>query len=487
VKICALSPVPQMPALPQSRRRPMNSDAAAKRKNSRERRGLRVIARMSKASLTAGTTAAVHSRVAGAGQWQTEVVRSLASLPDETLDALTTESSIFARTGWLRMLEQVDLSDLTGGIVDLQFAVVNGAGAPAAVCPVLRARGDGLLALYSVRRYYFEYLFEQAANSKLGESKLLGMFARLAARARRLLESAGCSLDDYLIVCNPLSFRGSVSIAPLAGPQREEVARQLVADLQRLAEDQGRPLCFLFVESNDQPVTQMLLEAGFRQVFLFYDNRIRLTEFKSFDDYLQSFPARDRKTIKSELRRTAAAGIAFRRVAEFTELGGDFTRLYEQMYLKHSESIFRHPPEFWRTLKTCLGENVETVLAERDGALAGFVATLNCDRRRELWTYRGGRQYSPELEGVPFYFPLGFYEPIRRAIELRYDNIWLGPAAYDAKLHRGAEQVPLYSYFWFPKQRDRYLTGRYLRRVGNIVRRQIAGSVTVPLRIAPQA
>jgi hypothetical protein len=49
----------------------------------------------------------------------------------------------------------------------------------------------------------------------------------------------------------------------------------------------------------------------------------------------------------------------------------------------------------------------------------------------------------------------------------------LGPAGYEAKRVRGAEQVPLYSCFWFPRRFDRWTLQRYLKLFGKITRKQL--------------
>jgi hypothetical protein len=73
------------------------------------------------------------------------------------------------------------------------------------------------------------------------------------------------------------------------------------------------------------------------------------------------------------------------------------------------------------------------------------------DVRREICAYKIGRRYDCGLDRVPFYFDLSIYEPVRRAIELGYRTYWLGPGAYETKCRRGAEQIPLYNYCWFPR------------------------------------
>jgi len=408
---------------------------------------------------------------------QTRIEPTLASLSDESLQAITADGHTFASAGWFRLLEGLDLSALTGGQVTLEFAVVTAAGRPVAACPVLRARGPGLHALYSIRHYYFEYLFEQAAQSGAMDVRQSARLASLVGLLGRFLETIGCQLDDSLIVCNPLSYRGSISMVPSPPVEREKIIREVVSTLQQYAGEIQRPLCFLCFEGGDDPSARVLRQAGCREVFLFHDNKLDLSGFRCFDDYLQAFPSRYRKKIKKEIRQTADAGVRFWPVDDLALHADNFSRLYEETYSKHSASILRHPPRFWTALKETLGSDVEALLVEHEDRLVGFSVLLRCDRRREMWVYRGGRHDCDRLKDVPYYFGMGCYEPLRRAIELGYQTLWLGPAGYETKIRRGARQTPLFSYFWFPRLRERYLLGRVLRRFGLVVRSQVDKSL----------
>ena len=115
---------------------------------------------------------------------QTQIEPTLASLSDASLRAITADGHTFASAEWFRLLERLDLSALTGGHVTLQFAIVTADSEPVALCPVLRARGPGLYPLYSIRRYYFEGLFEQAVHSNVMEGRQAARLASIATGPR---------------------------------------------------------------------------------------------------------------------------------------------------------------------------------------------------------------------------------------------------------------------------------------------------------------
>lgn len=80
---------------------------------------------------------------------RTILAPDLASVSADAFEEITADGHVFASAAWYRLLEQLDLSSLIGGQVELQFAIVTADDAPVAVCPVLRKRRRDLLRLQS--------------------------------------------------------------------------------------------------------------------------------------------------------------------------------------------------------------------------------------------------------------------------------------------------------------------------------------------------
>ena len=414
----------------------------------------------------------------------TELVPTLAAIPDEVLAEITADGHTFAGAAWYRMLESLQLPTLLGGQPRLWFAVVCADETPVCVCPILRASGQGIYFVYSLRRYFFEHWIEEAVRLNPDRQEQLARMFGFVSVYRKLLEASGSRLDDALIVTNPLSYRGEIPVAPSSPVPRSEVYRALLRELQRVARKSNLPLWFLGVQGQGSRLARALKAGGCRESFLFYDNRLDLGACTELDDYLHSFRRTTRRALLRDIQRSDSAGVEYRVCEDLGPYAEELTRLYDRTYSKYGESFFRHPPLFWSVLQQHLGKNAEAILASRGGELIGFTVLLKSPRRGEMWTYRIGRSDASELANVPFYFGLSFYEPIRRAIALGCRRLWLGPASYEAKSVRGAEQVSLYNYFWFPRRPDRWLLGPYLELFGQVSRDQIAESMQRPVRVA---
>ena len=413
---------------------------------------------------------------------RTTIVSTLRSISDEDLEEITADGQVFASAEWYRLLDRLDPTALIGGQVDLRFAVVTADDVPIAIAPILRASGDGVYFVYSLRRYFFEHWIEEAVRMEPDRHEHFSRLMTGVSAYRRLLEWSGAKLGECLIVTNPLSYRGSIPVAPSAPVERSEVYARLVHALQRHARRQRLPLWFLCVPQVDNRLARALEEGGCQPVFQFHDNRIHVEPYRSFDEYLASFRRTTRRAFVRDMRRTEEAGVEFRIVEDFRRHADRFAELYAQTYDRYGKSYFRHPPAFWSHLNDSLGSNAEAIVAEHEGRLIGFGILLKSPRRGELWTYRIGRGYDAALDRVPYYFGLSFYAPIQRAIELGYRRVWLGPASYEAKSVRGAKQSPLYSYFWFPRRWDRWFLMPYLRLFGRVAEEQIDASIDRPIR-----
>lgn len=416
-----------------------------------------------------------------------DVVASLAGISDELLSEVTADGHTFANKSWFRLLDALPLSDVIGGTINLRWLVASVENTPIAVCPLMRATGDGVYFIYSLRQYFFEHWVDEAVRINPEKQAHFHRLQRGVAFYRRLLQATGSQLTDCLIVTNPLSYRGDIPVAPSSPLSRETVLGALIERLQQESRRVRRPLWFAFVEGDTSRLGKVLQERGCEKIFHFYDNRIKLDSFGSFDEYLHSFRRTTRRALQKDIRRTEEAGITFRFSSDLICSAAELTKLYEQTYSKYGDSHYRHGTGYWTALERELGNQVEVIRAEHHESIVGFSILLRNERRGEMWTYRIGRDNRSDLKDIPYYFGLSFYGPIARAIEAGYRRIWLGPASYEAKSVRGAEQVPLYSYYWFPRRLDRWLFLPFVRLFGQITREQIAESLDRPVRTEDEA
>lgn len=419
------------------------------------------------------------------GTLRAELRPDLSRLDEHALAEVTADGHTFASAEWYRFLESIDLSLVAGGDTKLAFAVVTEADRPVCVCPVLRVRGPGVFFAYNLRRYFFDHWIGEVRRK---HPRIEGDLARLLRGVtlyRRFLDWSHAPLDECLIVGSPLAYRSQIPTAPSATASRGEIYRILVALLQKVSRKNRLPLWFFCVQGEKGRLPRALLAAGCQRSFLFHDNVVELDDYRSFSDYLQSFRRTARKAFLREIRLAESAGIDFTVSGDVAEIAEEIADACLRGQERNGQTAFRQPVEFWRSLGRSLGHKAEAIVATRHEDPLGFHVLLRNERRGEMWAYRMGRADIGARTFACLGSSLGFYEPIRRAVALGYRRIWLGPTAYEAKSLRGARQVPLYSYFWFPRVWDRWLFLPYLVQFGEIAREQIARSLNRPRIFQP--
>jgi hypothetical protein len=165
---------------------------------------------------------------------------------------------------------------------------------------------------------------------------------------------------------------------------------------------------------------------------------------QTFDELLGSFSRKVRKNIRWELRTFQAAGCEIRmepmgeRVEELADLiaenkgrhAGTGERAQVCRMLAAQQQVFAE-----RALTSCV---------HRQGRLVA--ATTLIVSHGGLYARAFGRTYGagpPHME----YFTSGYYEPFRYGIEHGLQWYHTGPEAYEAKVRRGLELIPLWALF----------------------------------------
>ena len=407
----------------------------------------------------------------------TRIVESLDDISPVDLARLSAVAEAYCSPEWWRVFEDVPVAEITGGEADLRFVVVEEGGEVVAVQPLMHVRNAEEVFAYNLRRHYFEHFFEPTDDRPV-DAKSARLF-KIAKGYGRFLRGIGVRMDEVLVAASPVAYSGLATVDDDPGRRArcwDAVANVLKDESRRLR----CPVLVPFVESGIAPLT----EAGFREVFEFYDNRIPLDGFATFDDYLATFSKSSRQNKRREMRRTLEAGITFRTVDDVEPHAERVTELYDETSRRHANRYPRFPAAYWTSLKRSFGDQLQFLLAFRgEDEVVGFHTLLECPASGDLCSSRTGRSYAGGLGEVPFYFEMCIYEPIRRALAGGFRGLRLGPGSEQGKVRRRARQHPLHGYVWMPGGVRRFLMGRYMLRFGAMLRSAIAKQCDVPLDV----
>lgn len=244
------------------------------------------------------------------------------------------------------------------------------------------------------------------------------------------------------------SWNSNLARLPVVHSHQVEVRRAvlsaLLCTLERVAQEKQVPgICwpFLLTETAEE-LAALVGDCGF---FL----RTAPTTWmrfhgQSFEELLASFSRKERQNIRRELRIFGAESGAVQRVAP-GEIADEFADLVVQNRVRHGACGEREKIRAMLTAQVqVFGERVLTFCTRQQGQL---IAAINLiDSHGGLYARSFGCTHASEVRHME-YFTLGYYEPFRYCLERGLQWYHAGPQAYEAKVRRGLQLIPLWTLF----------------------------------------
>lgn len=182
--------------------------------------------------------------------------------------------------------------------------------------------------------------------------------------------------------------------------------------------------------------------------------------YRDFDDFLQRFNSRKRKSVRKERRQVQDSGVTLTRLVGEQISAADWDRFYHfyhTTYLKRSGGTGYLNREFFAAIARDLGDHILMVKAQYQG---DNIAAALCffDDKRLYGRYWGC------LEEVPgLHFEACYYQGIEFAIE-RGLQVFDPGAQGEHKIQRGFEPTLTYSQHWLADERFHAAVADFLRR-----------------------
>lgn len=349
-----------------------------------------------------------------------QVFKSPCDLDADTWDQLA-HPSLYLSSGWLRARSRtVKASE--------HFILTSGAdGYPLASAPCYLSTDKAHPGYAPARLLGFD---------DLSEAEYLESAQELDAitRYRAMLMEQGGAWNPAFVVGAPGRYGGISVRAGLHGNQAAAARSGLIDAVEQQAAEVGaRSISWLyFVEGEDLPLEQMLIERGYARLILDAECYMPI-RWNNFDEYLANFRNEYRGTVKHEMEALDAAGVKVdMHGAEI--LGPELAALERQWRLKYG----RTPPleeivADYEELRSCMADSLRVFVATLDGRAIGFAVFLE---ENNIWYSRfGGFDYS--AGNLFLYFNLLFYRPIQTMIERGAISARYSLKSYLAKRSRG--------------------------------------------------
>ncbi len=287
------------------------------------------------------------------------------------------------------------------------------------------ARLIGAVPLYLKTNSYGEFIFDWS-------------WANAAHRA-------GVRYYPKLVAAIPFTPATGYRLPVVDAPDvdRTAVVAALIRGTREVSEvEKASSTHFLFCT---EPEKARLAEAGYfpRLSMQFHWHNRPGRPFESFEDYLATFRAQNRKQVRKERRVAAEHGLTFR-----TATGAELeTRDWKALRAFYVENVDRHgghaylSAEFFEIAREALGHRLVATLAHHGSKpVAG---TINFEKGAHLY----GRYWGCLADFQMLHFELCYYQLIERAIAKRMTLFEAG-AQGEHKLKRGLVPALTHSAHW---------------------------------------
>ena len=219
-------------------------------------------------------------------------------------------------------------------------------------------------------------------------------------------------------------------------PARKALIAALRASQQELGLSSTHVLFLPTNEAQDLQEAGFLLRSGVQFHWL---NR----GYESFEDFLSTLEAKNRKNIRAERRKVREAGIGFRHLSGHEASKADwafFKRCYDRTYAEHRSTPYLNL-DFFLRIAAKLPEQLLLVIAERAGK--PIAASLFFRDDKTLY----GRYWGAQEHHACLHFEAAYYQGIDYCIAHRLP-CFEGGAQGEHKLARGFEPQKTLSAHW---------------------------------------
>jgi predicted N-acyltransferase len=201
---------------------------------------------------------------------------------------------------------------------------------------------------------------------------------------------------------------------------------------------------FLFVSEFDEPLMKGLESLNyirFPNVVTFYLD----ISFKDFEEYLKTLKTDRRRTIRHEIKKCHENEVILKEelfeediIEKLSDLGANVSSKY------NPSQQTKLDPSFFRILGKYAKNNAKLFVARRNDQVIGFSIGLHHKNILDMYMY--GCDYRSLTNTTFIYFNLGYYEPIKFAINNDVKKIYFRYLNEKAKVARGCRPEQTYSF-----------------------------------------
>jgi predicted N-acyltransferase len=261
---------------------------------------------------------------------------------------------------------------------------------------------------------------------------------------------------DHVLLCySPFCYRSKIYVA--RGLDEGLLIGSMLREIDAICKrEQILFSSFLFVSEFDKELPLYLSSLGYHKIpkvstFFYLD-----VPWRCFEDYLNSLDRVTRHNVRREMRCFGENGLTIEETSNFKDLHITIADLSSNLYTKYSTKRTQGlEPSFFEALGDYAKDNSKIFIAKKKGNVVGFALCIR--QGRTLDAFQCGFNYEYQEKFDFTYFNLGYYAPIRWAIQEGIRKIYYRRTAERVKLRRGCKPERVYC---FVKCHDRLVNSQ---------------------------
>lgn len=257
------------------------------------------------------------------------------------------------------------------------------------------------------------------------------------------------------VLCNRQGGNGTHFIFSPKIKQNQIILLQnkMLDEIERIAKHNRTSVCFLNVINDEKQLIKSLVERGYYKTIDLPSNFIdvKWLSFEEYKKYLSLKYPYMNKSIRHHLNKNRKAGVKIEQLKNIDNHHERLLELLKMNHFKYNSFAFSLKSNYFHKIKENFGKNAIIYVAIKEGIIIGVNVELR--KGKEALLSNIGIDHERSQNDLTF-FNLGYYEPIKNAIDYNIKRIHYGVGSYQTKIKRGCTIKDM---FIFYKPQNKFL------------------------------
>lgn len=240
------------------------------------------------------------------------------------------------------------------------------------------------------------------------------------------------------LICNHQRGNGTHFIFS-SGLEKEQISllqTSILNTIEQIGRKNKTSICFFNITEEEVKLKGLLKHKGYYETFDLPTNFIDVN-WASFEDYKKSLSQKYSymdKSIRHELNRNRKSGVVIEQLRDIKSCQERLISLLKMNHFKYNSTSFPLKENYFQKVRENFGNNAAIYVAKKNEVIIGVSVVLR--KGDEAFFSSIGVDHNLSQKDFTF-FNIGYYKPIKDAIETNIKRIYFGRGLYETKIKRG--------------------------------------------------